>query len=127
VRVFIEQKGPDFVQANLADICASIQHTLVKTLLAKLSKAAQETGCTQVALAGGVAANRGLRDGLKDLAQTQSWQVFYPRLEFCTDNAAMIGITAYYAWQVGHRGTLSDTLFVNEEAAPEGMRMRREV
>lgn len=90
------KENPEFVQENLADICASIQHTLVKILLKKLTKATQQTGIQEVAIAGGVSANSGLRKTLEEAGKKQGWQVYIPRFEYCTDNAAMIAMAAHY-------------------------------
>ncbi len=88
--------NPNFINENLADICASIQERIVSILLNKLKKAAKETNINQIAIAGGVSANSGLRKALQALGEKQKWQVFIPPFEYCTDNAAMIAITAYY-------------------------------
>jgi N6-L-threonylcarbamoyladenine synthase len=90
--------NPDFIVENLPDICASVQHTLVQVLLKKLKKAAKQTGITQIAIAGGVSANSGLRKALTELGEVEGWQVFIPRFEYCTDNAAMIAIAAHYKY-----------------------------
>ncbi|MEM9929940.1 MAG: tRNA (adenosine(37)-N6)-threonylcarbamoyltransferase complex transferase subunit TsaD, partial [Bacteroidota bacterium] len=82
------KEEPNFVRDNLADICASIQHTIVTILLNKLKLAAEQTGLTEIALAGGVSANSGLREGLEQLGQQAGWNTYIPRLEYCTDNAA---------------------------------------
>ena len=92
---------PPFIAENLADLCASIQHTIVQTLLKQLQKVAQATGLRQVALAGGVAANSGLRQGLQALAAAEGWEVFIPDFEFCTDNAAMVGQAAIFQYEAG--------------------------
>lgn len=91
-------KNPQFVEQHKADICASIQHTIIDILLTKLKKAAKQTGVTHIAIAGGVSANSGLRDALHQLAQQSGWKVFIPKFEYCTDNAAMIAITGYYKY-----------------------------
>ncbi|GAC1371126.1 MAG: tRNA (adenosine(37)-N6)-threonylcarbamoyltransferase complex transferase subunit TsaD [Hymenobacter sp.] len=96
---------PDFVADNLPDLCASIQHTIVATLLRQLRRAAADTGLTQVALAGGVAANSGLRTALEAEAATQGWQVFIPDFAFCTDNAAMVAMTAHFQYEAGDFAT----------------------
>ena len=93
--------NPDFVAENLADLCAGIQHTIVATLLRQLRRAAADTGLTQVALAGGVAANSGLRTALEAEAVAQGWQVFIPEFQFCTDNAAMVAMTAHFQYAAG--------------------------
>ncbi|PRY42953.1 O-sialoglycoprotein endopeptidase [Spirosoma oryzae] len=93
--------NPDFIQQHLPDICASIQHTLIQMLLTKLKRAVRETGITQIAIAGGVSANRGLRTALNQLGQEQNWQIFIPRFEYCTDNAAMIAMAAKFKFEQG--------------------------
>jgi N6-L-threonylcarbamoyladenine synthase len=94
-------RSPNFVQEHLADICASVQHTLVNILLKKLRKAAAETGIREVAIAGGVSANQGLREALTAAGRELGWQVYIPKFEYCTDNAAMIAVAAYYKAQAG--------------------------
>lgn len=93
-----DQKKIDenFVEKNLNDICASVQYQLVKMLMAKLKQATLQTGIKQVAIAGGVAANSGLRNTLSDVAQKEKWVVYIPKFEYCTDNAAMIAMAAHY-------------------------------
>ncbi|SDX94738.1 tRNA (adenosine(37)-N6)-threonylcarbamoyltransferase complex transferase subunit TsaD [Hymenobacter psychrophilus] len=98
-------QNPDFVQQNLADLCASIQHTIIQTLLRQLRRAATDQGLTQIALAGGVAANSGLRQALQDEAAAQGWQVFIPAFQYCTDNAAMIARTAQFQYEAGDFAT----------------------
>lgn len=93
--------NPNFVAENLSDLCASIQHTIVATLLRQLRRAATDTGLTQIALAGGVAANSGLRTALEAEAVAQNWQVFIPDFAFCTDNAAMVAMTAHFQYEAG--------------------------
>lgn len=88
--------NPTFVEENLPDICASIQYRIVTILLNKLKKAANETGITQLCIAGGVSANSGLRKGFEELGKKQGWKTFIPAFQYCTDNAGMIAITAYY-------------------------------
>ncbi len=94
--------NPNFVHENLNDLCASIQHAIVAILLDKLELAARETGIKHVAVAGGVSANSGLRSALELRQQTHGWQVFLPKFEYTTDNAAMIGIVGYYKYLLGH-------------------------
>lgn len=91
-------KAPDFVEKNLPDICASIQGRIISILLNKLKKAALQTGIRDVCLAGGVAANRGLRKAFEETGQSLGWKTFIPKMEYCTDNAAMIAITGYYKY-----------------------------
>jgi N6-L-threonylcarbamoyladenine synthase len=91
-----EQKK--FIDENLADICASIQERIVSILLNKLKKAAVETGIKEICIAGGVSANSGLRKAIEEFGNKYHWNVFIPAFEYCTDNAAMIAITAYYKY-----------------------------
>ncbi len=98
-------RHPDFVAQNLADLCAGIQYTVVATLLRQLRRAAVGTGLMQVALAGGVAANSGLRAALAAEAEAQGWQVFIPELAFCTDNAAMVAQAAHFQFEAGDFAT----------------------
>jgi N6-L-threonylcarbamoyladenine synthase len=93
--------NPDFIQQNLPDICASIQHTLIQMLLMKLKRAVRETGSQQIAIAGGVSANQGLRTALNQLGQEQGWAIFIPRFDYCTDNAAMIAMAAKFKYEQG--------------------------
>lgn len=86
----------NFVEDNKFDICASIQRSIIEILLEKLIKAALETGIKTVAIAGGVAANSGLREAIEVEGKKRMWQVFFPEIQFSTDNAAMIAITGYY-------------------------------
>ncbi len=92
---------PAFAENNLADICASVQHTIIKMLMNKLKKAADELGVKHIGIAGGVSANSGLRQALTDAGKEYGWHVYIPRFEYCTDNAAMIGITGYYKYLSG--------------------------
>jgi N6-L-threonylcarbamoyladenine synthase len=90
-----------FIDDNLADICASIQHRIVSILLNKLTKAATQTGINEICIAGGVSANSGLRNGVQELGKKMGWNVYIPPFQFCTDNAGMIAITAYYKYLAG--------------------------
>ena len=85
-------KNPDFIQENLEDICASLQHTIVDYLMDKLKNAVKQTGITRVAIGGGVSANSGIRAALQEAEQKYGWHVHIPKFEFCTDNAAMIAM-----------------------------------
>ncbi len=89
-------KNPAFVEENMADVCASIQQRIVSILLNKLKKAADQTGIKNICIAGGVSANSGLRNALQKSGEQYGWRTFIPAFEFCTDNAGMIAITAYY-------------------------------
>jgi len=91
----------DFIQNNLADICASIQHSLINMLVDKLLKAVEQTGIKQVAIAGGVSANSGLRLRMNKLSEDKGLEVFIPKLEYCTDNAGMIAMAAHFKFQEG--------------------------
>ena len=92
---------PDFLEKNKADLCASFQKDLIDILLKKLVLAARETGIRQVAIAGGVSANSGLRTRIEEEGRHRGWTTFLPELRFTTDNAAMIAITGYYKYQAG--------------------------
>ncbi|MBP6624754.1 MAG: tRNA (adenosine(37)-N6)-threonylcarbamoyltransferase complex transferase subunit TsaD [Chitinophagaceae bacterium] len=87
-----------FIDKNLKDLCASIQHTIIKILMKKLVKASKETGIKHICIAGGVSANKGLRTAIKQHAEKYHWTYSIPKFEYCTDNAAMIAITAYYKY-----------------------------
>ena len=91
-------KDADFVKKNIADICASIQGRIVSILLNKLKMAVARTGIRQICLAGGVAANKGLRRAFEETGKTRGWKIFIPEMQYCTDNAAMIAITGYYKY-----------------------------
>ena len=93
--------NPDFISQHLPDICASIQHTLVQMLLTKLKRAAKETDIRDIAIAGGVSANSGLRTDLTQLGTELGWTVYIPRFEYCTDNAAMIAMAAQFKYDQG--------------------------
>lgn len=99
--------NPEFVDQNLPDICASVQQTIIAMLMNKLKRAAAETGVRNIGIAGGVSANSGLRKALETLGVEQGWQTFIPKFEYCTDNAAMIGITAWYKYLAGQFTDLS--------------------
>jgi N6-L-threonylcarbamoyladenine synthase len=102
-----EQERYDFIQNNLNDICASIQQRIITILLNKVKKAAEETGITDICLAGGVSANSGLRKALEEMGRKKGWNTFIPAFQYCTDNAAMIAITAYYKYQENQFADLS--------------------
>jgi N6-L-threonylcarbamoyladenine synthase len=103
-------KDPSFVEQNLADICASIQQRIVSILMNKLVKASKETGIKEIGIAGGVSANSGLRTALQQNGEKHGWNTYIPAFEYCTDNAAMIAITAWYKYQAGQ--------FVGLDAVP---------
>lgn len=91
--------NPNFVQENLADICASVQQTIVDILMKKVLKAVKQTGIKEVAIGGGVSANSGIRAALTALGEKCGWHTYIPKFEYCTDNAAMIGIVGYYKYK----------------------------
>tara|TARA_B110000977_G_C11028685_1_gene474303 strand:+ start:614 stop:1645 length:1032 start_codon:yes stop_codon:yes gene_type:complete len=91
-----KKKNTDFIDHNLFDLCASIQHTIIEILLDKVGNAVKKTGIKHIAIAGGVSANSGLRSALKDREQSHNWKVYIPKFEYCTDNAAMIAIVGYH-------------------------------
>ena len=95
------KEDPEFVEKNRADLAASLQHTIIDILLNKLRKAMRKSGINQVALAGGVSANSGLRATLAKEAEKRGWDLFIPPISFTTDNAAMIAITGYYRYLKG--------------------------
>jgi N6-L-threonylcarbamoyladenine synthase len=93
-----KQKNENFVEENIADICASIQLRIVSILLNKLKKAARATGIKNICIAGGVSANSGLRNAFEKMGAEEGWKTYIPPFEYCTDNAAMIAITGYYKY-----------------------------
>jgi N6-L-threonylcarbamoyladenine synthase len=104
VMYFLRQqtaRNPEFIQENLPDLCASIQYTIIQTLLRQLQRAAADLCLTQIALAGGVAANSGLRAALQNMAAEKKWAVFIPEFQYCTDNAAMVAMTAHFQFEAG--------------------------
>lgn len=104
------EENPDFIEKNKADLCASLQHTIVDILMTKLIKAAEQTGISEIAIAGGVSANSGLRNALIDEAGQRQWSIYIPELRYSTDNAAMIAITGYYKYL--------KNMFVEQDVAP---------
>lgn len=102
-------ENPSFVQDNLADLCASIQHCIVGILMKKVKKASLETGIRTICMAGGVSANKGLRKALVENGQKYHWDVHIPSFAYCTDNAAMIALTGYHKFLAGERAPLSIT------------------
>lgn len=89
-------ENPNFIEENKADICASIQHTIINILMDKMKVAVAETGITQITIGGGVSANSGIRQTLKEAEKKYGWKTYIPKFEYTTDNAAMIGIVGYY-------------------------------
>lgn len=89
------EKDPDFIDKNRNDICASIQHTIIGILMDKLREAVKQTGIRSIAIGGGVSANSGIRAAMEEARKTDGWATYIPKFEYCTDNAAMIGIVGY--------------------------------
>lgn len=117
-RNFVEKesrKNPEFVNENIADLCASIQHTIVSMLLEQLTALAESTNISEIALAGGVSANSSLRKELSLLARVKGWNVYIPPFEYCTDNGAMIAIAGYLDYQKSLEGSLSDSAIARWE------------
>ncbi len=104
------KENQGFIDQNRSDLAASLQYTIVSILMNKLKRAARKTGVREIALAGGVSANSGLRDAVSEEAEKQRWKLHLPPLRFTTDNAAMIGITGYYRYLSGE--------FASDEIAP---------
>lgn len=102
-----EEERKQFIENNLPDICASIQHRIVTILLNKLKKASLETGISDICIAGGVSANSGLRKGIEEMGKKYNWNTFIPAFQYCTDNAGMIAITGYYKFLAGQFAELS--------------------
>lgn len=96
-----QRADPNFIQDHLADLCASVQDRIVTILVNKVKRAVAQTGVQHIAVAGGVAANSGLRQTLDDWGTEAGLSVFIPQLAYCTDNAAMIAITAHYKYLQG--------------------------
>ncbi len=96
-----QEDEPDFIKNNLNDLCAGIQKTIVDILIGKLKKAAKQTGIKEIAIAGGVSANSGLRKRLEEVGIKERWNTYIPQFQYCTDNAGMIAITAYYQYLAG--------------------------
>ncbi|MCE2848118.1 MAG: tRNA (adenosine(37)-N6)-threonylcarbamoyltransferase complex transferase subunit TsaD [bacterium] len=98
---------PDFISKHLPDICASAQYCIVNILLHKLKKASLQTGIKTICLAGGVSANKGLRNAMQEMAEKYQWKLYIPEMEYCTDNAAMIAITGYHKFLAGFSSPLT--------------------
>ena len=103
---------PDFIENNKADLCASLQKTIIDTLLKKLVKAAKEYRIRDIAIAGGVSANSGLRNAVTEQGRKRGWRVFLPELKFTTDNAAMIAMVGYYRYLRSEFSSLDATPIV---------------
>lgn len=96
-----QKEDAEFIQKNLDDLCASIQQAIINILMKQLRKAAKQFNVKEIAIAGGVSANSGLRMALEAEGNKHGWKVYLPKFEYCTDNAAMIGITGYYKYLKG--------------------------
>lgn len=105
------KKDDQFINDNMADICASVQSRIVSILLNKLTTAAEVTGIKEIAIAGGVSANSGLREGLIQLCDENGWNHYIPAFQYCTDNAGMIAVTAYQKYLKGE--------FVGQDITPK--------
>lgn len=92
------KEDPDFIEKNLPDLCASLQHTIIDILLRKLKRAAQDTGIHRIAVSGGVSANSGLREAMVEMGRRMHYDVFIPPFSFTTDNAAMIAQVGYFKY-----------------------------
>jgi len=103
------KEEPDFIRNNLNDLCASFQHTLIEILMEKLFLAVKNTGINEVAIAGGVSANSGLRERILLEGKKRVWKTYIPEFKFTTDNAAMIAITGYYKFKSGYTCKLDVT------------------
>ena len=95
------QADPSFIEKNIDDICASVQHTIIMILMEKLHAAVEQTGIRSIAIGGGVSANSGIRKTLTEAQSRYGWKTFIPKFEYTTDNAAMIGITGYLKFREG--------------------------
>lgn len=104
------KKNVNFVEENLADICASMQNILIKILLQKLRKASREYKIKEIAIAGGVSANSGLRSEIQKLGEIENWNVYIPAFEYCTDNAGMIAMAGHFKAEQGE--------FCSQEVSP---------
>jgi len=104
------KENPNFVKENLNDICASVQTRIVSILMKKLKKAAAQTGIKEIAIAGGVSANSGLRNTLQKVGKEEGWNTYIPAFQYCTDNAGMIAVAAYQKYLAGE--------FVGQDVVP---------
>ncbi|MFK7806706.1 MAG: tRNA (adenosine(37)-N6)-threonylcarbamoyltransferase complex transferase subunit TsaD [Saprospiraceae bacterium] len=102
--------NPDFIKENMEDICASVQDRIVSILMNKLKKATKQTGISNIAIAGGVSANSGLRKELQKVGEERGWKTYIPHIQYCTDNAGMIAVTAHFKYLAGD--------FASQEVAP---------
>jgi len=105
------KKSPNFIEKNINDLCASIQKTIIDILMVKLERAAADLGIKDIAIAGGVSANSELRNRIKSYESSHGWTTYIPQFQYCTDNAGMIGMAAYYKFLKGE--------FIGYETTPE--------
>lgn len=103
------KKNPGFIKENIHDICASLQHHLIQMLMSRLIRASEQTGIREIAIAGGVSANSGLRSTLTTYGNQAGWNIYIPEFEYCTDNAAMIAMAAHYQYLAGEFCSLDIT------------------
>lgn len=101
-----QKDNPKFIEDHLFDICASIQHTIVEILMDKLKNVVKKTGIKHIAIAGGVSANSEIRKRLELAQKQKGWITYIPKFEYTTDNAAMIGIAAYYKYLQNYEADL---------------------
>jgi N6-L-threonylcarbamoyladenine synthase len=93
-----KKKNAEFISQNMNDICASLQHQLIHMLMSRLERASKQTGIKEIAIAGGVSANSGLRQTLAERGEANAWQIYIPAFEYCTDNAGMIAMAAHFKY-----------------------------
>ena len=103
------QKNPNFIKENLNDLCASVQKTIIDVLMDKLQKAAKDLNIKEIAIAGGVSANSELRNAMLQNAKKLGWNIFIPKFEYTTDNAAMIAMVAQLKYEKGKFADLKTT------------------
>ena len=103
------QKNPNFIKENLNDLCASVQKTIIDVLMDKLQKAAKDLNIKEIAIAGGVSANSELRNAMRQNAKKLGWNIFIPKFEYTTDNAAMIAMVAQLKYEKGEFADLKTT------------------
>jgi len=112
---FVQKKTkeqPDFIENNIKDICSSVQNIIIEILMDKIQDAVSQTGIYRIAIGGGVSANSGIRNTLKQAEHTKGWKVHIPKFEYTTDNAAMIGIVGY----LKYKQKMFDTLEVTSKS-----------
>ena len=100
------QENPNFIEENKADLCASLQKTIIDILLKKLVKASKSLDIKEIAIAGGVSANSGLREAIEAEGRRRGWNTYLPPLKFTTDNAAMIAVAGHYRYLNGEQSDL---------------------